>query len=69
MSVVVKTPSAPIVVCPPPQGKDGIWQEEVSDSGARALFRAADGRLLGFALAGDVVREKAGWSAEVPDWL
>jgi rubredoxin-NAD+ reductase len=59
MPVVVKTPACPTVVCPPPQGAPGHWQEEASATGVRALFRDDEQRLLGFALVGnDLVREK-----------
>ncbi len=38
MPVVVKTPSHPIVVCPPPKGLRGEWQIDIQDNNARALF-------------------------------
>ena len=69
MPVVVKTPSAPAAVCPPPAGVDGSWQEEVSDRSVRSLFRDAAGALRGFALLGEAVKERDALAAGIPDWL
>jgi rubredoxin-NAD+ reductase len=66
MPVVVKTPAHPIVVSPPAQNVEGEWQVDLEDSGARALFRAKDGSLLGFVLTGDKVNEKPALSKELP---
>ena len=66
MPVVVKTPAHPVVVSPPAADSDGEWQIELEDSGARALYRAKDGSLLGFVLTGDKVAEKAALSKELP---
>lgn len=57
MPVVVKTPAQPTVVCPPPMGAEGQWQETITDSGVKACFYQ-DAHLLGFALTGDAVAEK-----------
>ncbi len=65
MPVVVKTPAHPVVVCPPAQGSAGEWEETRVGNGMRALFRAADGRLLGFALTGEAVTEKQKLAAEI----
>ena len=66
MPVVVKTPACPTVVCPPPQGAQGQWQEDASTTGVRALFRDAGERLLGFALAGEeTVKERASLAGKV----
>jgi rubredoxin-NAD+ reductase len=69
MPVVVKTPACPAVVSPPPVGASGAWQETVSETGVRALFRDQDGRLLGFALLGDGVGEKQTLAGQLPAWL
>jgi rubredoxin-NAD+ reductase len=66
MPVVVKTPAHPVVVSPPAADSDGEWQIELEDSGARALYRAKDGSLLGFVLTGDKVEEKPALSKELP---
>ncbi len=66
MPVVVKTPAHPVVVCPPPAGSEGSWEETRVGDGVRALFRSRTGTLLGFALTGAAVSERQKLSAEVP---
>ena len=66
MPVVVKTPACPAVVSPPDMGAQGEWQVEEVDDGVRALFRSADGKLLGFALLGAVTAEKNALAAQLP---
>ncbi|TVP54639.1 MAG: FAD-dependent oxidoreductase [Halomonadaceae bacterium] len=66
MPVLIKTPSCPTVVSPPAAGAQGEWQEEVDGNSVRALFRAPDNTLLGFAVTGDYVAEKQALSREVP---
>lgn len=58
MPVVVKTPACPTVVCPPPPGTPGTWQEEMTGQGVRALFHNEAGALRGFALTGQATAEK-----------
>lgn len=69
MPVVVKTPSAPMVVCPPPQGVDGNWQEEERADGIRSVFVDAAGAAVGFALGGEAGKEKTALAATLPAWL
>ena len=69
MPVVVKTPACPTVVCPPPQGSVGAWQEEISADGVRALFVGNDGKTLGFALLGSASAERQALAAQMPVWL
>ena len=69
MPVVVKTPACPTVVCPPPQGSAGAWQEQVSAEGVRALFVGNDGKTLGFALLGSATAERQALAAQMPAWL
>jgi len=66
MPVVVKTPACPAVVSPPDMGAEGEWQVEEVDDGVRALFRSAEGKLLGFALLGTVTAEKNALAAQLP---
>jgi rubredoxin-NAD+ reductase len=66
MPVVVKTPACPAVVSPPDMGAPGEWQVEEVDDGVRALFRGADGKLLGFALLGSMTAEKNALAAQLP---
>lgn len=69
MPVVVKTSVYPVVVCPPPRPAEGEWEAELTEHGVRALFRDADGKLLGFSLTGDAVNEKMALSKELEPWL
>jgi rubredoxin-NAD+ reductase len=69
MPVVVKTPACPTVVCPPPAGASGEWREEETGTGVRAVFEAADGTPLGFALTGSATAEKQSLAARMPNWL
>jgi rubredoxin-NAD+ reductase len=47
-------------------GAQGEWQVEEVDDGVRALFRSADGKLLGFALLGTVTAEKNALAVQLP---
>lgn len=69
MPVTVKTPACPLVVSPPPHGAHGAWQEEGQGADVRALFRDAEGRLLGYALTGAAVQEKLALNRELPALL
>lgn len=69
MPVVVKTPAHAIAVSPPPPGIEGEWEVTVTDQGARALLRDAQGRMVGFALTGGAVSEKQALTKDLPPWL
>lgn len=69
MPVVVKTPACPTVVCPPPPGIDGQWEEQASADGVRALFRDTTGALRGFALVGSASADKQALAKEIPPLL
>ena len=69
MPVVVKTPAHPVVVAPPPLGSSGEWEVEETEKGVRALYLAADGSKLGFALSGGHVTERAALAKEMPPVL
>jgi len=66
MPVTVKTPACPLVVSPPPQGHDGIWQVEGQGADLKVLCRDAEGRLLGYALTGAAVMEKLALNRQLP---
>jgi len=66
MPVMVKTPVCPTAGCPPLSGAEGQWHEEREGNSVRALFRAPDGQLRGFAVTGDFAMEKQTLSREVP---
>ena len=69
MPVLVKTPACPTVVCPPPPGVDGKWEETVSADGVRALFRDHSGQLRGFALVGAATKDKQALVKDIPPLL
>ena len=69
MPVVVKTPACPTVVCPPPMGVPGSWQENVTADGVRALFHDAAGTLRGFALLGTATKDKQLLVKDIPALL
>jgi rubredoxin-NAD+ reductase len=69
MPVTVKTPVCPLVVSPPPAGSQGSWSVGGSGADIRALCRAADGRLLGYALTGAAVQDKLALNRELPPLL
>jgi len=69
MPVVVKTPACPTVVCPPPAGVEGQWQESVAADGVRALFHDTAGALRGFALVGAATKDKQALTKDIPPLL
>ncbi|MDX1756364.1 MAG: FAD-dependent oxidoreductase [Marinobacter sp.] len=66
MPVMVKTPCCPTAVCPPPASAEGDWEIERNGNNVRALFKGADGQVLGFAVTGDYALEKQTLAKEVP---
>jgi rubredoxin-NAD+ reductase len=69
MPVVVKTPTCPTVVCPPPPGVEGQWEESVAADGVRALFHDSAGTLRGFALVGAATKDKQALTKDIPPLL
>jgi len=69
MPVLVKTPAHPVVVSPPRRQAQGEWDVEVRDDGVKALFRDAQGKLLGYALTGSAKSEWQKWGKELPPVL
>ncbi len=66
MPVVVKTPSHPIVVCPPPVNMTGKWEIEMHQNNTRALFYNEQQQLFGFVLTNDAVKERAVLVKQLP---
>lgn len=66
MPVTVKTPACPLVVSPPPLGREGNWQVEGQGSDLKVLCHGADGQLLGYALTGEAVMEKLALNRQLP---
>ncbi|MFT4612884.1 MAG: rubredoxin-NAD+ reductase [Bacteroidia bacterium] len=69
MPVTIKTPACPVVVAPPPHGAQGEWSIEADGNNVTGLFRDADGKLLGFALTGDAIKQKMALQKELPPIL
>lgn len=66
MPVAVKTPACPTVVSPPEPGAQGEWKVEGRVDGVKAVFHHSNGQLLGFALMGAAVSEKAALTQQLP---
>lgn len=66
MPVAVKTPACPTVVAPPEPGSPGEWKVEGGNDGIKAVFHHANGQLLGYALMGSCVNEKAALTQQLP---
>ncbi len=69
MPVMVKTPSLPIVTCPPLENSVGEWQIDGQTPHFKALFKDSEGKLLGYALTGDCVAEKMALNKILPAML
>ena len=70
MPVMVKTPSMPVVTCPPGDLSRGQWSIEGRTPHLQAVFRDSDENLLGYALTGNCVVEKRKLSQElVVNWF
>ena len=66
MPITVKTPACPLVVSPPPQGREGTWQVEGQGNDLKVLCIDAGGGLLGYALTGAAVTEKLALNRQLP---
>ncbi len=58
MPVVLKAPSCPLVVAPPPQDIEGQWQLSGEAFDRCALFYDNEQQLRGFALTGAMIKER-----------
>ena len=66
MPVAIKTPACPVVVSPPAKDAEGEWHFEGNAPDIKALFRSAEGELLGFALTGQAAKERMALTKELP---
>ncbi len=66
MPVLVKTPCCPTIVSPPAVDAVGQWDVVTEAESVKALFRGADGKLLGFALNGKATAERAALTQQLP---
>lgn len=74
LPVLIKTTRCPVVTAPPPKDSQGEWRYEIEEDSVLAEFygQLAAGtadQLLGFALAGKAVRQKARLTRELPALL
>jgi rubredoxin-NAD+ reductase len=69
MPVLVKTPACPTVIAPPAATAAGNWMCEPVEGGLRALFKDADGALLGMALLGSATAQRAELAPQLPALL
>lgn len=69
MPVMVKTPSLPTIVSPPPKDVSGKWKVQKVDGGIEARFESEDNKLLGFALMGSATTQRAALTKELPPLL
>ena len=69
MPVLVKTPACPTVVSPPAADAEGKWEVTADADSVKALFKSADGKLLGFALNGKTTAERAALTQLLPPVL
>jgi len=69
MPVQVKTPSLPIVTCPPAADAAGQWVVTGVAPDLVARFEDSDGNLIGYALTGAGVAEKMALNKELPAML
>ncbi|NQX87383.1 MAG: FAD-dependent oxidoreductase [Halioglobus sp.] len=66
MPVTIKTPACPVVVAPVAPETEGAWTIEVTGNNVNAQFRDTRGKLLGFALTGEAIKEKMALQKELP---
>lgn len=70
MPIVLKTPTCPLVISPPPVGEvNGEWRIEGDHPNSQALFYDKQGKLAGFALTGQFIQKKSQLVAEIPHLL
>ncbi|WP_236192371.1 NAD(P)/FAD-dependent oxidoreductase [Pseudomonas glycinae] len=69
MPITVKTPVCPLVVSPPPRGREGVWTVEGLGADVKVLCHDAEGQLLGYALTGAAVMEKLVLNKQLPALL
>ncbi|WP_236187598.1 NAD(P)/FAD-dependent oxidoreductase [Pseudomonas pharyngis] len=69
MPITVKTPVCPLVVSPPPRGREGVWTVEGQGADVKVLCHDAEGQLLGYALTGTTVMEKLALNKQLPALL
>ncbi|MAY35805.1 MAG: rubredoxin reductase [Spongiibacteraceae bacterium] len=69
MPVTIKTPACPVTVNPPPRDMEGDWDIQEDGNNVVATFRDKSGKLQGFALTGDGIKQKMTLQKELPPLL
>lgn len=69
MAVVIKTSCYPLVVCKPPFALDATWEFEQQDNTLRAYLKDSVGKLHGFILTKDAVKERLSLASSLEKWL
>jgi rubredoxin-NAD+ reductase len=69
MPVTIKTPACPVTVNPPPRDMEGDWDIQEDGNNVVATFRDKSGKLQGFALTGDGIKQKMALQKELPPLL
>ncbi|MBV1881732.1 MAG: FAD-dependent oxidoreductase [Pseudomonadales bacterium] len=69
MPVTIKTPACPVVVSPAPHGSAGEWDIKEDGANIVARFLSPNGKIIGFALTGEGIREKAALQKLLPPIL
>ncbi len=69
MPVMIKTPSLPLIVSPPPLESSGSWSIKQLDDGIEGLFHNDQSELIGFALAGSATSQRANLTKLLPPIL
>jgi rubredoxin-NAD+ reductase len=66
MPVMVKTPTHPLAICPPPKGVPGEWKITSENNNVRALFYNQAQELQGFVLTNEAVKERVQLAKQLP---
>lgn len=66
MPIIIKTPACALATYPPPETIEGEWQYWGEGNHQKALFCNREGKLLGFALSGDCVKERMLLTQQLP---
>ncbi len=70
MPVTLKTPSCPVVLCPPPLGQEGIWAFEGEGQATVGVCHNSEGHPIGFVLCGrSVMAKRPTLLSQMPNWL
>lgn len=69
MAVVIKTSCYPIVICKPPFAVNAHWEFEEQDDVLRGYLKDTSGKLHGFVLTKEAIKERMGLAQSLDKWL